>query len=87
MSKIEKAVNKILNSGTKIVSFDYDGKRRNALIGSSASLQPPVWGHVENRAIRSHGGRKYLVALVNNESDGRRFKTFNISKIKNASFA
>lgn len=86
MSKMENAVSKLLNYGTRIVSFDYDGKRRNVLIGSSASMKPPVWGHVENPAIRSHSGRKYLVGLVNNEGS-RKFKTFNLSKIRNPSFA
>lgn len=82
---INSAVNSILAFGTKIVSFDYEGKRRNVLIGSKVGLKNPPWGHVENRAMRSHNGRKYLVGLVNNE--GRRtFKTFNVDKIKNPSF-
>ena len=82
---MNKAVNDILAFGTKIVSFDYDGKRRNVLIGSNIGSRIPPWGKVESRAVRVHGGRKYLVGIVNNE--GKRIpKTFAMDKIQNPSF-
>jgi len=33
--EIEAQINKIIRGGTKIVSFDYSGKRRNVLVGTN----------------------------------------------------
>lgn len=86
MKKIEKALTEILEAGTRIVSFEYHGKTRNVLVGSNQALAAPVWGKVENRAIREHRGQKYLVGLVANEGP-RQFKTFKLNEIENLSCA
>jgi hypothetical protein len=85
-----RAASQILRRGTRIVSFDYDGQRRNVLVGSCGAMATPRWGRAQNRAIRTHGDRTYLVGLVANEGQARnerRFKTFNVEKIRNPSFA
>jgi hypothetical protein len=83
-TKIETAIENILKTGTKIVSFNYHGKPRNVLVGSNQALREPVWGRMLNRAIRSHLGVRYLVGLDNNDS--RQFKTFKLSEIEAPSF-
>jgi hypothetical protein len=82
---IENRINDILAFGTKIVSFDYDGKRRNVLVGSKVGLDSPRWGHVVSRGVRRHGNRHYIVGLVNNEGQ-RNYKTFAVDKVLNPSF-
>jgi len=80
-----KTLNKMLDKGTKIVSFDYDGERRNVLVGANgAILGQPTWGKQINRALRIHRGSTYLVGIDNN--DQHIFKTFNVNKIVNPSF-
>lgn len=81
---LESRILKILDKGTKIVRFTYDNKLRNVLIGTSDALDEPRWGKVENRAIRSHNGKKFLVGLDN--LDNRQIKSFELSKIQNPSF-
>jgi hypothetical protein len=82
--EIEKQINKILEGGTKIVSFDYAGKRRNVLVGASDCAYQGPWGNQENRAIRSNGGKLYLVARVNNDKAAA-IKCFDLDKIENPS--
>jgi hypothetical protein len=85
MSNIVKALDKILERGTKIVSFEYDGEARNVLIGANGAIEGnPVWGKQINRAIRAYKGALYLVGIDNN--DGHTFKTFKLDKIENPSF-
>ena len=81
---LESRILKILDKGTRIVRFTYDNKLRNVLIGTSDALDEPRWGKVENRAIRSHNGKKFLVGLDN--LDNRQIKSFELSKIQNPSF-
>lgn len=81
---IESRILKILEKGTRIVRFEYNGKLRNVLIGTSDALDEPRWGTVENRAIRSHNGKKFLVALDNLSS--HKIKTFDLDKITFPSF-
>lgn len=83
---IAKGLEKIMSKGTRIVSFDYDGERRNVLVGANGTmLGHPTWGEQLNRAVRFHKGTLYLVGLVNNEGP-RGYKTFKFAKIRNASF-
>lgn len=81
---IESRILKILEKGTRIVRFEYNGKLRNVLIGTSDALDEPRWGNVENRAIRSHNGKKFLIGIDN--LDNRQIKSFELSKIENPSF-
>ena len=81
---IESRILKILEKGTRIVRFEYNGKLRNVLIGTSDALDEPRWGTVENRAIRSHNGKKFLIGIDN--LDNRQIKSFELSKIQNPSF-
>ena len=83
-TSIESRILKILEKGTRIVRFEYNGKLRNVLIGTSDALDEPRWGIVENRAIRSHNGKKFLIGIDNN--DARQIKSFELSKIENPSF-
>lgn len=80
---IEQAIQSILDQGTKIVSFDYHGKRRNVLIGANEISAQGPWGDQLNRAIRVHRGRKYLVARVQN--DVVPIKAFPLDLIENPS--
>lgn len=82
MNNIENAINNILKAGTKIVSFDYDGKRRNVLIGAKEVENQGPWGVQLNRAIRENKGRKFLVARVQNEG-AETIKAFALDKIEN----
>jgi len=84
MTNIEQAIKKILDGGTKIVSFTYDGKARNVLIGANACGTQGVWGEQINRAVRKYNGKKYLVARVMNDKDSC-IKCFNLDKIFNPS--
>lgn len=84
--KIAQAIDVILAQGTQIVSFDYDGKRRNVLVGSNEGLKKPAWGRVVNRAMRQQGNKNYLVGRVQNEGEGKVYKTFSFAKIRNPSF-
>lgn len=80
-AKMISALNRILARGTRIVSFDYDGKARNVLVGSKRAAEgTPVWGSNLNRAIREHGGQRYLLAIDNN--DDHTIKTFALDKIE-----
>jgi len=85
MSKrvIEEKVERIVRGGTKIVSFTYEGERRNVLVGSAIADGKPIWGKQKNRGIRKLGGRTFLCGLDN--LDGRRFKVFSAAKIRNLS--
>jgi hypothetical protein len=85
MSDMVNALNKILDHGTKIVSFNYENEPRNILVGANAAQDgTPVWGEQINRAIRAYKGVLYLVGIDNN--DGHTFKIFKLDKIENPSF-
>lgn len=85
MSKrvIERKAEKIVAFGTKIVSFKYEGKPRNVLVGSRKADGIPIWGRQVNRAIRKNGERTFLTGLDN--LDGRQFKVFAAAKIRSLS--
>lgn len=81
-TKLENAITNLLDRGTAIASFDYDGVSRNVIIGANASsLGDRQWGQMTNKAIIEHKGRKYLSARVNN--DIGYVKAFALSKISN----
>jgi hypothetical protein len=87
-SNMEIALEKIVASGTKIVSFKYNDRVRNVLVGSNlAGTGVPTWGHQANRALRVHDGKTYLVGLCMNEGRAGVVKTFALDKIQNPSFA
>lgn len=83
----EQAINSILPKGTRIVSFDYNRRAHNVLVGANDAIAgSPAWGTQINRAFRvSRSGRKYLVGLVRNEGKGRVIKTFALENISNLS--
>ena len=82
MSILRQSIEKVLEKGTRIMSFDYDGKRRNVLVGSThIELGSPIWGEQVNRAIRTHKGKEFLIAECNNEGANRPIKAFELSKI------
>jgi len=83
-NEIENKINQILKRGTRVVSFDYHGKRRNVLVGASQIANDGVWGVQENRAIRKHNGKSYLVGIVNNDHAAT-VKCFALDKISNPS--
>jgi hypothetical protein len=86
MKNLEQSILNILRRGTKIVSFDYNGKARNVLIGAKEIEKQGTWGEQLNRAIRVHGGVKYLVARVQNEGPTPTIKAFQLDLIENPSF-
>ena len=79
---IEAKINEILARGTRIVSFTYDNKRRNVLVGDKGAAFQGVWGRQMNRAIRVNGSRKFLIARPMND-DTAPFKAFALDKIEN----
>lgn len=87
MNKTRQIIEKALRRGTKIVSFLYDSKVRNVVIGVNDAIRgAPAWGIQENRAIRvSKSGREYMVGLVRNEDNPRQIKAFALDKIQNLS--
>ena len=86
---IRQLIEGVLPLGTRIVSFEYNGKARNVVVGVNAAIQgDPTWGTQVNRAIRkSDSGREYLVGLVRNEENPQQIKAFALDKIKNLSLA
>ena len=88
---LKETIEKIVASkGAAIVSFDYNGKKRNGLIGFSSEkkgLGPRVWGTHLSSAIVEHNGKLFLSMQTNNEETptGHAFKSFDLSKIENFS--
>lgn len=80
----QEQIEKILKLGTRCVSFDYNDKRRNVLVGASEIANQGVWGNQLNRAIRMHNGQAYLVGIVNNDNESH-VKCFNLKHISNPS--
>lgn len=84
MSTLRKSIETAISKGTRIVSFDYDNKTRNVLVGSNEAISgTPVWGKQINRAVRIHNGKEYLIAKCNNENGQHPIKAFELSKIQN----
>ena len=84
MTNIEQKIKEILARGTRIVSFDYNGKRRNVLVGDKGAAFQGQWGVQKDRAIRENGSRKYLIARPMNDNTAP-FKAFALDKIENPS--
>ena len=83
---LKKNIENMIKRGTSIVSFTYDGKRRNAVIGIKRAMQgTPKWGFQTSRAIRNYRNEDYLVCQMNNDGPFYPIKTFKISKISNPS--
>lgn len=79
--------NAVAARGARIVSFFYDGKPRNAVVGyKGENMGHRVWGTHVSRSIVSHRGKLYLTAKTNNEKDspdGHAYKAFALDKIEN----
>ena len=75
---------KILKNGTRIVSFRYDGKLRNVLLGSYRADYYTPWGTALNEMLTEHNGKLFIAGVDNN--DGRIVKVFDVAKIENPSF-
>ncbi len=90
-NELKNTIEKIVASkGAAIVSFDYNGKKRNGVIGFSSEkkgLGPRVWGEHLSSAIVEHNGKLFLSMQTNNEETptGHAFKSFDLSKIENFS--
>ena len=88
-NELKNTIEKIVASkGAAIVSFDYNGKKRNGVIGFSSEkkgLGPRVWGSHVSSAIVEHNGKLFLSMQTNNEETptGHAFKAFDLSKIEN----
>jgi hypothetical protein len=88
---LKETIEKIVaTKGAAIVSFDYNGKKRNGVIGFSSEkkgLGPRVWGSHVSSAIVEHNGKLFLSMQTNNEETptGHAFKAFDLSKIENFS--
>ena len=81
MQITEATITNILALGTRIVGVEYAGRKRNLLIGAHKAdgfNQP--WGKRINRALRTHRGQKYLVAV--DQNDDHQVKTFRLSELK-----
>ena len=81
---IESVTEAIASKGTRIVSFDYDGKSRNVLLGAMAADDYPAYGQKVNPILTVHQGKKYIAGVDNN--DGRQVKVFSVDKIRNPSW-
>jgi len=80
-----KAVKAIERKGTRVVSFNYNGKTRNAIVGAKLPNGGPSWAEKEiTRSLHYLDGNTYLVPRMMN--DTHTFKAFNVKKIKNFSF-
>lgn len=84
MTNIEQKINEILRKGTRFVSFKYNDKVRNVLVGDKGAAFQGPWGFQRDRAIRENGARKYLIARPMND-DSAPFKAFALDKIENPS--
>jgi hypothetical protein len=88
-NELKNTIEKIIASkGAAIVSFDYNGKKRNGLIGFDSKkkgLGSRVWGQHLSSAIVEHDGKLFLSVQTNNEEteSGHAFKSFDLSKIEN----
>lgn len=81
-NRIEKI---IAEKGAAIVAFDYNGKRRNGLIGYKP-FGERKWGtHTGKAIVVSETGEEFLTVKTNNEDtpDGHAFKSFALAKIEN----
>lgn len=85
MKKLEKKIIKILEKGTKIVSFNYFGVVYNVLIGANAVAGPGKGYSIMERGFRYFNGDTFLLGIVNEGSDLRRIKSFNLRFIDNFS--
>jgi len=88
-NELKNTIEKIIASkGAAIVSFDYNGKKRNGLIGFDSKkkgLGSRAWGQHLSSAIVEHDGKLFLSVQTNNEETetGHAFKSFDLSKIQN----
>jgi hypothetical protein len=83
---LKEKIAQIISKGAAIVSFDYNGKRRNALIGYKP-FGERKWGHHVTKSIVANAatGEEFITAKTNNEDtpDGHAYKTFRLSGISN----
>lgn len=83
------AVEEIQRKGTRIVSFDYEGERRNVLIGANCvrdiegdAVNLGHWERIEARDIPLFKN-VLLMGLENNKGIPRPVQVYNMRKIKN----
>jgi len=82
---LKNKIEQIVSKGAAIVSFDYNDKRRNGVIGYKP-FGDRKWGnHVSKSIVASSSGELFLTVRTNNESegDGHAYKSFRLSGIKN----
>jgi hypothetical protein len=86
IKSLEKKILRILDNGTKIVSFNYHGTVRNVLIGAQAIAgNGCTWGLQVNRGLRYFNGEVYLVAIENYGRFDRQIKIYKLQEIENFS--
>ena len=76
ITSLVKKIAAIEKLGTRVASFDYNGKRRNVIIGA-ANLQ----GGKYRSLAQSKAGDWYIVPRVMNDSE--KVKAFRLDKISN----
>ena len=82
---LKNKIEQIVAKGAAIVSFDYNDKRRNGVIGYKP-FGDRKWGnHVSKSIVESSSGELFLTVRTNNEAegDGHAYKSFRLSGIKN----
>ena len=82
---LKNKIEQIVAKGAAIVSFDYNDKRRNGVIGYKP-FGDRKWGnHVSKSIVESSSGELFLTVRTNNESegDGHAYKSFRLSGITN----
>jgi hypothetical protein len=86
IKNITKAVNAIATKGTRVVSFEYNGRTRNAIVGANLPNGGPSWAEsVTGRSLVKHeNGHSYLIPRMMNEPV--KYKAFDVKKIKKFSF-
>lgn len=82
---LKNKIEQIVAKGAAIVSFDYNDKRRNGVIGYKPFGERQWGNHVSKSIVESKNGELFLTVRTNNESegDGHAYKSFRLSGITN----
>lgn len=78
---LRNRIEQIVAKGAAIVSFDYNNKRRNAVIGYRP-FGERKWGHHVSKSIVANNGETFLTARMNNDSEST-YKSFLLAGITN----
>jgi hypothetical protein len=84
-SNLKKTIESIVDAkGAAIVSFEYNGKKRNGVIGYKP-FGVRKWGEHTSAAIVTNNGEDFVTVKTNNEAtpSGHAFKSFKLSEISN----